>query len=88
MGAIDGIPLLLTVAEETARKTDEQFSKLSRLTDQQQQRATFVNNLRIATVEIEVAVVGVFSLFEARMQHHFPKGSFYRQLRKRLIDGG
>ena len=42
----------------------------------------------MATVQVEVAVVGVFSLFEARMQPQFPKGPFFKQLKAHLIELG
>jgi hypothetical protein len=86
MGAIDGVPLLLSAAEVTARKFDESVSKLHKLMHEQGGQTVFVNGLRMATVQIEVAVVGVFSLFEARMQSQFPKGPFFKQLKEHLIE--
>lgn len=88
MGAIDGVPLLLSAAEVTARRFAERVSELHKLMDEQGGQTVFVNGLRMATVQIEVAVVGVFSLFEARMQHKFPKGPFFKKLRAHLIDLG
>jgi len=84
-GAMDGVPLLLAAAETTARKAEEQISEIVRLMDEQGGQTVFVNSLRVTTVQIEVAAVGIFSLFEARMQHHMPRGSFFRQFRERLI---
>jgi hypothetical protein len=88
MGAIDGVPLLLTAAEITARKFDEKVLELHKLMDEKGGQTVFVNGLRVATAQIEVAVVGVFSLFEARMQKHVPKGSFFRHLKERLAEEG
>lgn len=88
MGAIQGLPLLLTAAELAAQRFDESVSELHKLMEEQGGQTVFVNGLRIATVQIEVAVVGVFSLFEARMQHHVPNGSFFTGVRNQLIDSG
>ncbi|MBL3576314.1 hypothetical protein JMK10_00355 [Rhodovulum sulfidophilum] len=88
MGAIDGMPLLLSAAELTAQRFGESVSELHTLMNQQGGQTVFVNGLRMATVQIEFSVVGVFSLFEARMQHKFPNGSFFKQLRVHLIEAG
>lgn len=88
MGAVDGVPLLLAAAEVTARRSKENVSEILRLMHEVGGQTVFVNGLRITTVEIEVAVVGVFSLFEARMQPNFPKGPFFKQLRTHLINAG
>lgn len=88
MGAIDGMPLLLSAAEVRARQCNEHVTELHELMDQHGGQTVFVNGLRMATVQIEIAAVGVFSLFEARMQHYFQKGSFFKLLKKHLIDRG
>ncbi len=86
-GAMDGVPLLLAAAEVIARKAKEQRLETQKLMDEPQGgRTVLVNSLRIITVQIEVAAVGIFSLFEARMQHHMPDRSFFRELRKQLIE--
>lgn len=85
MGAIDGVPLLLAAAEATARRSEESVSDILRRMREHGGQTVFVNGLRMTTVEIEIAVVGVFSLFEARMQPNFPKGPFFKQLRTHLI---
>ena len=38
------------------------------------------------TVALELAAVDAFTLFEARMQHHFKRGPFSRKLRAALLD--
>lgn len=88
MGATDGVQLLLSAAEVAARRSEESVSEILSLMDEHGGQTVFVNGLRMVTVQIEVAVVGVFSLFEARMQDHFPKGSFFKQLRLHLINEG
>lgn len=40
------------------------------------------------TAEIETAAVDIFTLFEARMQHHFRRGPFSRKLRALLLEAG
>ncbi|WP_288939555.1 hypothetical protein [uncultured Roseovarius sp.] len=86
MGAIEGIPLLLSAAEMKARKFDEDISELHKLMDDQGGQTVFVNGLRVAVVQIEIAAVGVFSLFEARMQPYFPNGPFYKLLKTYLVN--
>lgn len=88
MGAIDGVPLLLSAAEVTAQRFDESVSELHKLMDEQGGQTVFVNGLRLATVQIEISVVGIFSLFEARMQTKFPNGPFFKNLRAHLVDLG
>ena len=87
MGALEGVPLLLAAAEVSVRNAEDSFSRISQLMDGETGGQTaFVNGLRVATVELEIVVVGVFSLFEARMQDHLPKGNFFKLLRQRLIE--
>lgn len=38
--------------------------------------------------QTEIAVIGLVSLFEARMQHHFARGPFYQKLSERLTAEG
>lgn len=83
MGAIEGVPLLLTAAEAIARNANDGFSETHEILEHRAETA-LVNRLRVITVEIEVAAVGIFSLFEARMQHHISRGPFFRELRKLL----
>ncbi|WP_227271776.1 hypothetical protein [Roseobacter weihaiensis] len=88
MGAIDGVPLLLSAAAVSARRFDEHVSELLELMDKQGGQTVFINGLRMATVQVEIAAVGVFSLFEARMKHHFQNGSFFKKLKKHLVGSG
>lgn len=88
MGAIDGVSLLLSAAEVTAQRFDESVSELHKLVNEHGGQTVFVNSLLMATVQIEISVVGVFSLFEARMQHKFPNGPFFKKLRVHLIELG
>ena len=37
---------------------------------------------------LEAATVDILSLFTVRMQHHFARGPFFKELRKRLVVGG
>ena len=88
MGAIDGVPLLLSAAEVTAHRFDESVTELHNLMKEQGGQTVFVNSLRMATVQIEISVVGVFSLFEARLQHKFQNGPFFKKLKVHLIELG
>ncbi|MEP3298072.1 MAG: hypothetical protein ABJO27_16620 [Pseudoruegeria sp.] len=41
---------------------------------------------RAAYVALELAAIDVFTLFEARMQHHFKRGPFSRKLKTALLE--
>ena len=45
-----------------------------------------VKELRRATKALELAAVDIFSIFEARMQHHFKRGPFSRKLKALLLE--
>ncbi|WP_291734303.1 hypothetical protein [Leisingera sp. F5] len=47
-----------------------------------------VEELRAATVALEAQAVDIFTLFEARMQHHFRRGPFSRKLTALLSQSG
>jgi hypothetical protein len=84
MGALYGVPLLLTAAEVAAETAAQKSTEIRALMNEHGGQTTFVNSLRIITVQLEITAVGIFSLFESRLQHHYPSGSFFRQLRKSL----
>ena len=44
--------------------------------------------LRVAVASLELVMVDIFSIFEARMQHHFKRGPFSRKLTSLLLDAG
>ena len=88
MGVMDGVPILLASARLTAQRFDERVSKLHDLINVNGAQTGLVNDLKMAVLELEIAVVGVFSLFEARMQHKLHTGSFYKQLKSHLVAAG
>ena len=45
-----------------------------------------MKELRRATKALELAAVDIFSIFEARMQHHFKRGPFSRKLKALLLE--
>ena len=44
--------------------------------------------LRGAVASLELVMVDIFSIFEARMQHHFKRGPFSRKLASLLLEAG
>lgn len=50
----------------------------------QASKATNLVETRTATEIIEQTAIDVVSVFEARMQHHFKRGPFFKELHKRL----
>ncbi|KAB6715307.1 MULTISPECIES: hypothetical protein [Roseobacteraceae] len=52
------------------------------------QAASSAQDLRAAQGALELAAVDAFTLFEARMQHHFKRGPFSRKLTAALKEAG
>lgn len=88
MGAIDGIPLLLQTAKAMINQTIEAERETLKIMQEQGGFTFLVNSLRSCAVQMEIACVGAFSLFEARMQKNFPKNRFFIALRDHLIKVG
>lgn len=79
---------LVAAAQANAKTYEDQVSEILKLMDDQSRSEAHVEDLRAATVAIELAAVDTFSLFEARMQHHFKRGPFSRKLKSLLLETG
>ncbi|MFT7146689.1 MAG: hypothetical protein ACJASZ_001567 [Yoonia sp.] len=88
MGSAQTVLELVAAARATAKVSEDRISEIQQslapehVTDAQRE------DLRAATVALERAAVDLFSLFEARMQHHFRRGPFSRKLRSLLLEAG
>ena len=78
MEASQTVPELVAAAQTDA-KTFE-----NRISDTQ----TDADDRCAAYIALETASVDTFTLFEARMQHHFKRGPFSRKLRAALLEAG
>ena len=79
---------LVAAAQANAKTSEDCISEVLKLMDGQSGSDAQVEELRAATVSLELATVDIFSLFEARMQHHFRRGPFSRKLKSLLLAAG
>lgn len=86
MGASQSVLELVAVARANAKASEDRISEILKLMDGQNSSDAQAEELRTATVAIELAAVDTFTLFEARMQHHFRRGPFSRKLNSLLLD--
>ena len=85
MGASQSLLELVAAAQAIAKISEDRISEILKLMDGQNGSDAQVEELRAATVALELAAVDIFSLFEARMQHHFRRGPFSRKLKSLLL---
>ena len=86
MGASQSLLELVAAAQANAKTSEDRISEILKLMDGQTGSDTQVEDLRAATVSLELAAVDIFSLFEARMQHYFRRGPFSRKLKSLLLE--
>ena len=80
MGAISSVLDLVEAARSNAKASEARISEL------RQENAGA--ELQEAVTALELVAVDIFSVFEARMQHHFKRGPFSRKLKQLLVDSG
>lgn len=88
MGASQSLLELVAAAQVNAKTSEDRISEVLKLMDGQNGTDAQVEELRAATVALELAAVDIFSVFEARMQHHFRRGPFSRKLKSLLLEAG
>ena len=76
----------IAAAQVTAKALEGRISEALKLMDGSLGTDAQVKELRRATKALELAAVDIFSIFEARMQHHFKRGPFSRKLKALLLD--
>ncbi|MEB8385845.1 hypothetical protein OO012_01275 [Rhodobacteraceae bacterium KMM 6894] len=82
------VPDLIAAAQTKAKISEESISEIrDHLTGQTGSDAE-MEELRTAQVALESIAVDTFTLFEARMQHHFKRGPFSRKLKSALLEAG
>ena len=79
---------LVAAAQADAKTAEGRISDVLKLMDGQSGTTDQVEELRAAAAVLELAAVDIFSLFEARMQHHFKRGPFSRKLKALLLESG
>jgi hypothetical protein len=83
MNVSKSIAELVAAAQANAKAPQDRISEFSHATTGPE-----AEQLRAATVELEKISVDIYSVFEARMQHHFKRGPFSRKLQSLLVAGG
>ena len=79
---------LVAASRATAKVSEDRIAEIQQGQDPNHVTDAQVEDLRAATVALELAAVDLFSLFEARMQHQFRRGPFSRKLRSLLLEAG
>ena len=78
---------LIGAAQATAKTAEAEIAQLDVLMTQQATEPQ-IKDRAAAVRAIEAAAIDAFTLFEARMQHHFKRGPFSRKLKAKLLDAG
>ena len=76
----------IAAAQVTAKALEDRISEALKLMDGSLGTDAQVKELRRATKALELTAVDIFSIFEARMQHHFKRGPFSRKLKALLLE--
>ena len=76
MGDLQAVPELVATAKTAAKVSTDRIAEIVKRMDGQGGPSSEDEDLRAATDALELASVDIFSLFEARMQHHLGAGRF------------
>ena len=88
MDASQNLPELVAAAQVTAKASTDRIAEILDHLDGRTGSEAQMEDLRAATVELEAVAVDTYTLFEARMQHHFKRGPFSRKLKSILVQAG
>lgn len=75
-----GLLELVAAAQAEAKTSEDRISEAL--------KSSGSDELTSATAALEAASVDIYSVFEARMQHHFRRGPFSRKLKALLLENG
>ena len=88
MEALKTVPELVAAALANAKLSENRIAEVREHLEGPNGSKTQAEDLRAAYVALELGAVDTFSLFEARMQHHFKRGPFSRNLTALLVNAG
>ncbi|MBT3141407.1 hypothetical protein DS909_20955 [Phaeobacter gallaeciensis] len=88
MDTTQSVPERVAAAQAAAKPSEDRIAEIFDLGDAQTLSVSLAEDLRAATVALELATVDIYSAFESQMQHHFKRGPFSRKLKNLLIDAG
>ena len=80
MATSPSVPELVATAQIAASASMDHIAQILNAMDGQNGTDAQIEDLRAATVALELIAIDTFSLFEARSQHHFKRGPFSRKL--------
>ncbi|MBU2983290.1 hypothetical protein KO498_15900 [Lentibacter algarum] len=86
MTTSQNVPDLIAAAQAKAKLSEDTISGVRSHLEGPSGSETQVEELRAAHVALKRIAVDAFTLFEARMQHHFKRGPFSRKLRSALLE--
>lgn len=79
------LPEIVAAAQAKAKTSADQIIEISNQIDGV---GASTEDLQTAIVALELIAIDTFTLFEARMQHHFRRGPFSRKLQAKLLAEG
>ena len=85
MPASPGLLELVATAQATAKLSEDRISQALFHIGGSNETDLHAKELRRASKALELVAVDIFSIFEARMQHHFKRGPFSRKLKTLLL---
>tara|TARA_B110000503_G_scaffold130069_1_gene203020 strand:+ start:1418 stop:1912 length:495 start_codon:yes stop_codon:yes gene_type:complete len=88
METSEGLPELVAAARTVAKTSENQISEIMENMQGPNGSDDQKRDLAAATLALELIAVDTFTLFEARMQHHFKRGPFSRKLQAELLKVG
>ena len=88
MGSSQTILELVVAAQLNAKVYEDRISDILKHIDGLTGSSAQGKELRGVVASLELVMVDIFSVFEARMQHHFKRGPFSRKLASLLLEAG
>lgn len=88
MEVSQSVPDLVAAAQANVKTHEHQIAEILFLMDGAQGSDAQLKDLRAEISAIELLAVDIFSVFEARMQHHFKRGPIARKLKALLTGAG
>lgn len=85
MGSSQGLLELIGTAQANAKTFEGCISEILERMDGKNGSNAQIEELSSAIVSLELTAVDTWSLFEARMQHHFRRGPFSQKLKSLLL---
>lgn len=82
------LPELIAATHANAEACEVRIAAVRNVLEGKSGTDAQVEDLRAACVELERLAVDTFTLFEARMQHHFKRGPLSRKLKAKLLEAG